>query len=179
MLLTDQNLKTLAVRYDIDELRYLKRGEQETVIRPEDFEDAILNVRKAIAAANDAGYDGDRSAGNDWHPVDNVDNGESWTENTWFRAHGKLLKRNLGLGIIARRGGRFAPASTTGSSENVTGSFGLTSNGVLPIDRAGPNASSRPITNPDPTGVSAGSRIIRTTSQGQAPSGCVAGTHQG
>ncbi len=48
MLLSDQNLKALAVRYDIDELRYLERGEQETVIRPEDFEDAILNVRKAI-----------------------------------------------------------------------------------------------------------------------------------
>jgi restriction system protein len=48
MLLTDQNLKTLAVRYDIDELRYLERGDQETVIRPEDFEDAILNVRRAL-----------------------------------------------------------------------------------------------------------------------------------
>ena len=48
VLLTDQNLKTLAVRYDIDELRYLERGERETVIRPEDFEDAVLNIRKAI-----------------------------------------------------------------------------------------------------------------------------------
>ena len=48
MLLTDQNLKTVAVRYDIDELRYLERGEHETVIRPEDFEDAVLKIRKAI-----------------------------------------------------------------------------------------------------------------------------------
>ena len=31
VLLTDQNLKTLAVRYDIDEIRYLERDEDETV----------------------------------------------------------------------------------------------------------------------------------------------------
>jgi restriction system protein len=48
VLLTDQNLKTLATRYDIDELRSLERGEHKTVIRPEDFEDAVLNIRKAI-----------------------------------------------------------------------------------------------------------------------------------
>ena len=48
VLLTDQNLKTLSVRYDIDELSHLERGENETVIRPEDFEDAVLSVRKAI-----------------------------------------------------------------------------------------------------------------------------------
>jgi hypothetical protein len=40
MLLSDQNLKTITSRYEIDELNYLERGDQETVIRPEDFEDA-------------------------------------------------------------------------------------------------------------------------------------------
>ena len=48
MLLTDHNIKALSTRYDIDELEYLERGDKETVIRPEDFEDAILNIRKAI-----------------------------------------------------------------------------------------------------------------------------------
>ena len=48
VLLTDNNIKTLSVRYDIDEFRYLERGDRETVIRPEDFEDAVLNIRKAI-----------------------------------------------------------------------------------------------------------------------------------
>ena len=48
VLLTDKNLKTISVRYEIDELRDLERGEHETVIRPEDFEDAILNIRVAI-----------------------------------------------------------------------------------------------------------------------------------
>ncbi len=48
MLLSDQNLKTISARYDIDELRDLERSDHETVIRPEDFEDAVLNVRQAI-----------------------------------------------------------------------------------------------------------------------------------
>lgn len=48
VLLTDTNIKTLSVRYDIDEFRHLERGDCETVIRPEDFEDAVLSVRKAI-----------------------------------------------------------------------------------------------------------------------------------
>ena len=48
VLLTDNNIKTLSVRYDIDEFRYLERSDRETVMRPEDFEDAVLNVRKAI-----------------------------------------------------------------------------------------------------------------------------------
>jgi restriction system protein len=54
VLLTDENLRLLAIRYDIDELRYLDRGEERDVrIRPEDFEDAILNVRQAIGALPD------------------------------------------------------------------------------------------------------------------------------
>jgi len=48
VLLTDKNLKTISKRYDIDELLYLDRVQQETIIRPEDFEDAILNIRVAI-----------------------------------------------------------------------------------------------------------------------------------
>lgn len=54
VLLTDNNIKTLSVRYDIDEFRYLERGDRETVIRPEDFEDAVLNIRKAIGNLPDA-----------------------------------------------------------------------------------------------------------------------------
>jgi hypothetical protein len=48
ILLTDNNINTLSVRYDIDEFRYLERSDRETVMRPEDFEDAVLNIRKAI-----------------------------------------------------------------------------------------------------------------------------------
>jgi len=48
VLLTDQNLRTLTRRYEIDELQGLERGDKETVIRPEDFEDAVLNLRVAI-----------------------------------------------------------------------------------------------------------------------------------
>jgi len=48
VLLTDTNIKTLSVRYGIDEFRYLERSDLETVMRPEDFEDAVLNIRKAI-----------------------------------------------------------------------------------------------------------------------------------
>jgi hypothetical protein len=36
------------VLYDINEFRYLERSDRETVMRPEDFEDAVLNIRKAI-----------------------------------------------------------------------------------------------------------------------------------
>lgn len=53
VLLTDNNIKTLSVRYDIDEFRYLERGDCETVMRPEDFEDAVLNIRKAIGSLPD------------------------------------------------------------------------------------------------------------------------------
>jgi hypothetical protein len=48
VLLTDNNIKRLSVRYDIDEFRHLERSDRETVMRPEDFEDAVLHVRKAI-----------------------------------------------------------------------------------------------------------------------------------
>jgi restriction system protein len=54
MLLTDQNLGTLVERYDIEELRGLERGERETVIRPEDFEDAVLRIRVGIGNLPDA-----------------------------------------------------------------------------------------------------------------------------
>ena len=48
ILLSDQNLKNLSLRYEIGELQDLERIDQETVIRPEDFEDAVLSVRQAI-----------------------------------------------------------------------------------------------------------------------------------
>jgi hypothetical protein len=48
VLLTDNNIERLSVRYDIDEFRYMERSDRETVMRPEDFEDALLNIRKAI-----------------------------------------------------------------------------------------------------------------------------------
>ena len=54
VLLTDDNIKTLSVRYDIDEFRDLERSDRETVMRPEDFEDAVLNIRKAIGNLPDA-----------------------------------------------------------------------------------------------------------------------------
>ena len=53
MLLSDQNLKALASRYEIDELSYLERGVWDTVVRPEDFEDAILCVQRAIGTLPD------------------------------------------------------------------------------------------------------------------------------
>ena len=54
VLLTDTNIKTLSVRYDIGEFQYLERSDRETVMRPEDFEDAVLNIRKAIGNLPDA-----------------------------------------------------------------------------------------------------------------------------
>ena len=48
VLLTDINIQTLSIRYEIDEFQYLERSDRETVMRPEDFEDAVLNIRKAI-----------------------------------------------------------------------------------------------------------------------------------
>jgi len=54
VLLTDKNLQTTSARYDIDELSDLDRGHGETIIRPEDFEDAILNIRVAIGNLPDA-----------------------------------------------------------------------------------------------------------------------------
>jgi hypothetical protein len=53
VLLTDSNIKGLSVRYDIDEFRYLERSDRETVMRPEDFEDAVLSIRKAIGSLPD------------------------------------------------------------------------------------------------------------------------------
>jgi hypothetical protein len=53
VLLTDSNIKGLSLRYDIDEFRYLERSDRETVMRPEDFEDAVLNIRKAIGSLPD------------------------------------------------------------------------------------------------------------------------------
>ena len=53
VLLTDLNLKAITVRYDIDGLSYLERGEKETVIRPEDFEDAVSSVREALGSLPD------------------------------------------------------------------------------------------------------------------------------
>jgi hypothetical protein len=54
VLLTDKNLATISKRYGIDELSDLDRGNGETIIRPEDFEDAILNIRVAIGNLPDA-----------------------------------------------------------------------------------------------------------------------------
>ena len=54
VLLTDNNIKTLSVRYDIDEFRCLERSDRETAMRPEDFEDAVLNIRKAIGNLPDS-----------------------------------------------------------------------------------------------------------------------------
>lgn len=49
VLLTDRNIGTIASRYEIDEIDGLSRAQDRVVrIRPEDFEDAVLNVRKAI-----------------------------------------------------------------------------------------------------------------------------------
>ncbi len=52
VLLTDQNLKTLAVRYDIDDPHFPERGEEETVMRPEDFEDDSLGNECGVKVAN-------------------------------------------------------------------------------------------------------------------------------
>jgi hypothetical protein len=54
IMLTDNNINTLSIRYDIDEFRSLERSDRETVMRPEDFEDAVLNIRKAIGNLADA-----------------------------------------------------------------------------------------------------------------------------
>ncbi len=48
VLLTDSNIKSLAQRYEISELHALQRVQDETVIRPEEFEDAILSMRVAL-----------------------------------------------------------------------------------------------------------------------------------
>jgi restriction system protein len=54
VLLTDNNIKTLSDHYDIGEFQYLERSDSETVMRPEDFEDAVLNIRSAIGNLPDA-----------------------------------------------------------------------------------------------------------------------------
>jgi len=48
VLLSDANIRRIAGRYHIEELRGLKRVEHETVFRPEELEDAILSIRVAI-----------------------------------------------------------------------------------------------------------------------------------
>ena len=54
VLLTDNYIKTLSDRYDIGEFQYLERSDSETVMRPEDFEDVVLNIRRAIGNLPDA-----------------------------------------------------------------------------------------------------------------------------
>jgi hypothetical protein len=47
VLLTDRNIGAIAPRYEIDEIDGLRRGRDHLVrIRPEDFEDAVLNVER-------------------------------------------------------------------------------------------------------------------------------------
>jgi len=48
VLLSDANIRRIAGRYHIEELRGLRRVEHETVFRPEELEDAILSIRVAI-----------------------------------------------------------------------------------------------------------------------------------
>jgi len=48
VLLTDKNIKRLSTRYDIDEFRHLERSDRETTMRAEEFEQAVLGIRKAI-----------------------------------------------------------------------------------------------------------------------------------
>jgi hypothetical protein len=49
VLLTDNNVQVIASRYDIADFDGLSRGENRLIrIRPEEFEDAVLNVRRAI-----------------------------------------------------------------------------------------------------------------------------------
>ena len=54
VLLTDDNIKTLSVRYDIEDFRRLERTERETRMRAEEFEQAVLDIRKAIGNLPDA-----------------------------------------------------------------------------------------------------------------------------
>ena len=53
VLLSDANIRRLAGRYHISELRGITRTEHETVLRAEELEEAILNLRVAIIV-NDA-----------------------------------------------------------------------------------------------------------------------------
>jgi hypothetical protein len=48
VLLSDANLKRIAVRYHIEDLKDLSRVEQETVFRAEELEEVIPDVRVAI-----------------------------------------------------------------------------------------------------------------------------------
>ena len=54
VLLTDNNIKSLSRRYDIDEFRRLERSNRETTMRAEEFEQAVLDIRKAIGNLPDA-----------------------------------------------------------------------------------------------------------------------------
>jgi restriction system protein len=54
VLLTDNNIKTLSLRYHIEEFQRLQRSDRETTMRAEEFEEAVLNIRKAIGNLPDA-----------------------------------------------------------------------------------------------------------------------------
>lgn len=54
VLLTDHNIRTLSIRHRIDEFRHLERSDRQTSIRAEEFEEAVLNIRKAIGNLPDA-----------------------------------------------------------------------------------------------------------------------------
>lgn len=54
VLLTDNNIHTLSERYGIDDFQELERGDEETTMRAEEFEQAVLDIRKAIGNLPDA-----------------------------------------------------------------------------------------------------------------------------
>ncbi len=53
VLLSDANIRRLAGRYHISELRGITRSSGETVLRAEELEEAILNLRVAIGELPD------------------------------------------------------------------------------------------------------------------------------
>jgi hypothetical protein len=53
VLLSDANIRRLAIRYRIDEFRGITRNECETVLRAEELEEAILGLRVAIGELPD------------------------------------------------------------------------------------------------------------------------------
>jgi hypothetical protein len=53
VLLSDANIRRLAGRYHINELRGMTRTDRETVLRAEELEEAILNLRVAIGELPD------------------------------------------------------------------------------------------------------------------------------
>jgi len=54
VLLTDSDIRSLSVRHDIDDFQHLERSNRETTMRAEEFEQAVLDVRKAIGNLPDA-----------------------------------------------------------------------------------------------------------------------------